>query len=213
MATDHTASGRRINIRLIALLTSDSLPTDKGEALSIRSRGYLKERQLEWLAQQLARTDPEPDLILVAGHHPIGSFMKGGGERLRRMLTADPRVIAYVTGHTHVNEIRRHSRGTGRPPLWEIVAGSTLGYPQFGLLVELMENATDFDEYYIRVRTFRQDLGDSVCPTGTANEELPCLAQRARLGAKADTSDGAWRSDSEAVAAANGMLRVSLKSN
>ncbi len=202
-----------IHVRLIVLETPEILPADRGEALEIRSRGYMSEDQFEWLAQQLQRPGSDPTIVLVAGHHPMGSFVDDQGERLEELLLGEPRVAAYLAGHTHVNEVRQHSRGPGVPPLWEIIAGSTLGYPQFGLLVELLRNPGDPGRSYLRVRTFRQDLGDSVCPDGLANEALPCLAQRGRLGAEVDTADGAWRSDAEAIEAANGMLRFVLGQN
>jgi predicted phosphodiesterase len=205
--------GQDINVRLIVLNTAEITPRDKSEALKIRSRGNMSETQFQWLAEQLQRPSVEPALILVAGHHPMGSFVDDQGNRVETILKNESRVTAYLAGHTHVNEIRQHSRAPGEPPLWEIISGSTMGYPQFGLLLEVLEHTGDSEQFYVRVRTFRQDVGDTVCPSGTENEDLPCLAQRGRLGAEADTDDGAWRSDAQAVQAANGMLRFVLRNN
>lgn len=207
------AESRQIHVRLVVLNTAEITPKDLGEALDIRAHGYMSDEQFQWLAEELRRAGPEPTIIVVAGHHPMESFYKDQGERLEKLLAEEPRVAAYLAGHTHVNEIRQHPRVPGLLPIWEIISGSTLGYPQFGLLIELLEHSADLEQFYIRVRTFRQDLGDTACPSGTANDELPCLAQRGRLGAEADTDDGAWRSDAEAVNAANGMLRFAVIHN
>lgn len=200
-----------IRLWLLVLNTAELTPSTKGEALSQQSRGKMSDAQFEWLEQQLARAEAENALVLVAGHHPVESFVGEQRERVRTALTGSPRVLAYVAGHTHVNEFRRHPRGEGRPPLWEIIAGSNMASPQLGAVVELLESRQDSGLFYLRVRSFREALSTRACPGDPEGDEtLPCLAKRARLAALADTTDGAHRTEAAAVPQANGMLRVEI---
>jgi hypothetical protein len=142
-------------------------------------------------------------VFLVAGHHNLGGFVEDQQGALKNLLLGEARVLAYLAGHTHVNAIHRHARRTGQA-LWEVIAGSTLVYPQLANFVDILERADG--EIFLRVRSFRQQLSDTLCDNDCALREL---ARRARRGAFNDFADGDRRLESVAKRRANGLLRVS----
>ncbi|HVU03463.1 MAG TPA: metallophosphoesterase family protein [Polyangiaceae bacterium] len=196
-------NGRHRKVRLLVLNTAELGPATLVEALEQRSRGSMREEQYLWLASELAGHRERDTLFLVAGHHTLGSFYGAEDGRLRNMLLAEPRVAAYLSGHTHVDALRKFERPNGIP-LWEDTAGSTLVYPQLAHLVDLLERPNG--ELYLRVRTFRQRVSDVFC---SSDCNLKYLAARARVGAYDDIHDGDHRLESVAKVAGNGMFRVS----
>jgi hypothetical protein len=196
-----------LHLRLVALNTAEVLPTTKDEALSARSRGNMSEAQFAWLERQLAGGDAATDVILVAGHHPFSRFVGNQGDRLRDLLAGDPAVAAYLTGHTHVNEIHAREVAGRDLPLWELVGGSMPAYPQFGHVVEVLETVGEPQRFYMRVRTFRQQLGDRACRGSAQPSDFACLVRRERDAVRQDSAS-AWRHDTTAVKAANGLFAV-----
>ena len=55
-------------------------------------------------------------------------------------LLTQQRLIAWVNGHTHRNEVTAHSRGDGSGGFWEINTASHIDYPQQSRLVEVADN-------------------------------------------------------------------------
>ena len=62
------------------------------------------------------------------------------GDTLTSYLLAQPRVIAWVNGHTHRNQITPHARTDGSGGFWEINTASHIDYPQQARLIEVTEN-------------------------------------------------------------------------
>jgi metallophosphoesterase (TIGR03767 family) len=61
-----------------------------------------------------------------------------GGATVRALLAGAPNVIAYVAGHTHVNEVTFNGRGGSG--FWEISTASHIDWPQQSRLIEVMDN-------------------------------------------------------------------------
>ena len=173
------------------------------------AKGNIQPEQLRWLHHELTRGDDGGAEVfsLVVGHHQLSGFLHDDQqERLRAILMTSPRVLAYLSGHTHQDASTAHRRLDGST-LWELTAGSTLVFPQLSRLVELLEGPDD--RLWLRVATFRQQLSDHA-------DDLPpssrCaqLARRAKLGRDGARSDNDQDREDEAVAIehANGLFPV-----
>ena len=89
---------------------------------------------------------------MVFSHHTSSSmtnpFVATGGDPTPRVLgdevtaylLTQPRLIAWVNGHTHRNEITAHTRADGTGGFWEINTASHIDYPQQSRLVEVTDN-------------------------------------------------------------------------
>lgn len=74
---------------------------------------------------------------------PRGSSPIHLGGELAALLSANPNVVAYLAGHSHVNRVTPCGSGSGcgsRGNWWEINTASTNDWPQQQRLVELMDN-------------------------------------------------------------------------
>jgi 3',5'-cyclic AMP phosphodiesterase CpdA len=218
--------GRPRKVRAIVLNTAEIVPDTIEEGFDRGSKANMLPEQLRWLQRELA---PKPGVYhLVFGHHTLESYLHDEqGEGVRRMLLEAPRLLAYVCGHTHVDDLRFYTRPDGSR-LWELIAGSTLIYPQLARVVELLEQPGD-GKLYLRVASLRQRLGDRPervsaalqPPSGEEGEEDNCarlaqgssfcsrLAERAHLGRKGgllDTADADRRFDDAAIPRANALV-------
>lgn len=213
---------RARKVRAIVLNTAEVTPTTVGEGLLRRAEGNMLPEQLRWLRRELSRTTSDADTyFLVFGHHNLDSFLdKEQGAALTSLLSENPRVLGYFTGHTHVDAFVKHPRLRG-VPLWEMVAGSTLVYPQLARTVDVLEDPAG--RLFVRVATFRQRVGEAVGTLDAATlpetcsdrgeGSLPCLqlARRAamgRQGAARDTTDADRRDEAVAVRQGNGLMLV-----
>jgi hypothetical protein len=224
-AFDLKLSGSTKLVRGVVLNTAEVLPNSVFSAGMRRSQGNMLPAQLAWFAAELL-SHPEA-YFLVFGHHNLESFLEAEqAEKLKQAMLENPRVLGYIAGHTHVDEVREWARSDKKSaPLWEIIGGSTLIYPQFGRLVELLENKAG--SMFLRVLSFRAQLGDgAVAPRETVdalrcepiNEECrdvtpltpnlcTWLAERtlyARSAAKTDQDDDR-RDAATAIQAINGV--------
>ncbi|MDQ3721856.1 MAG: metallophosphoesterase [Actinomycetota bacterium] len=125
-------------VRMIAINTL-------AEGDVINSNGNLDDPQFRWLRREIEAAEGRGELIVLFGHHPIGSLTnvtpdeEAGdcalraitgpgcdldprrsrplrlGPALRALALAHPDVIAYVAGHTHENRITAIRRGGDRP--------------------------------------------------------------------------------------------------
>lgn len=216
-------------VKIIVLNTAQVLPESVGTAFSRMSKGNMLPEQMRWLKAQLAEGGAGGPFFLVLGHHNLDSFVdEAQAEELRGLLLRQPRVLGYIAAHTHVDDIKQWPREAG-PPLWEIIGGSTLVYPQLGRLIELLE-APDDKRIVMRVLSFRQVFGDAAdelrslpaedCPTPTEGQcggllprdysfcqRLADRASFARTGAARD-NDEDRRDEPDAVSRINGVMPV-----
>ncbi|MEA2142159.1 MAG: hypothetical protein QOI64_589, partial [Solirubrobacteraceae bacterium] len=107
----------------------------------INSNGNLDEPQFRWLRREIVAAEQRRELIILFGHHPIGSLTNPAldedagdcalravtgpgcdldprssrplrfGADLRALALAHPNVVAYVAGHIHENRISAVRRG------------------------------------------------------------------------------------------------------
>ncbi len=149
-------------IRMIAINTV-------AEADKLNSNGNLDDPQFRWLARELKAAGERGELVIVFGHHPIGSLTNRApdedagacelrvvtgpgcdldprnsrplhlGGDLRALLLANPNVIAYVAGHTHQNRVASFER-PGGGGFWGIETASEIDWPIQSRLLEVMDN-------------------------------------------------------------------------
>lgn len=199
----------RRRLRFVVLNTSEILPETISEGFSRLSKGHLQPEQLRWLEHEVTRGSEDGATVysIVAGHHTLDSMLKDQQrERLLEIFTHRPRVLAYLSGHTHRDDAVRHLYD-GKA-VWELTAGSTLVYPQLSRLVELFEDTSE-GRLWLRVATFRQQLSDHVNQLPAASR-CAQLARRTRLGrggAERDT-DHARTDEAVAIQKANGLFLV-----
>lgn len=101
--------------------------------------GAVERDQLRWLSERLGRIHARRpgDLVLVFAHHPIwGIDDPSQRATLLDILGRDGNVVGYFAGHTHESQLRVvHPPGGHR--FWEVVAPSTLVFPQQARLVQI----------------------------------------------------------------------------
>lgn len=149
-------------IRMIAINTV-------AEGDSLNSNGNLDDPQFRWLRGELKAAEERNELVILFGHHPIGSLINKApdedagacelravtgpgcdldprnskplhlGGDLRALLLANPHVIAYVAGHTHQNRITAF-KGPGDGGFWGIETASEIDWPILSRLLEVMDN-------------------------------------------------------------------------
>ena len=160
-AASYYAFSPKRGVRLIALDT-----VAEGDFLD--SNGNIDDPQFRWLGRELKSAEARDELIVVYGHHPIGSLTNSAtdedagscaqrivsgpgcdldprssrplhlGGDLQALLLAHPHVIAYVAGHTHENRITAFKRG--KSGFWGIETASEIDWPIQSRLLEIMDN-------------------------------------------------------------------------
>lgn len=122
---------------------------------SVNPNGYqdgsLDQAQFAWLKQVVSSAAGKA--VIVYSHHTSDSFSNplvatGGDLSLPRvlggavveLLLSQPRVIAWVNGHTHKNRILVHRRADGSGGFWEINTAAHIDYPQQARIIELADN-------------------------------------------------------------------------
>ncbi|MCF3173684.1 TIGR03767 family metallophosphoesterase [Streptomyces sioyaensis] len=109
--------------------------------------GSVGDAQLRWLEGVLKKNEKGDKLhVLVFSHH-TGKTMNNtnpdparphekrhGGPELIEVLSAHPRVVGWINGHSHKNEIIAHGS------FWEISTASHIDFPQLARVIELVDN-------------------------------------------------------------------------
>ncbi|HEV2820414.1 MAG TPA: metallophosphoesterase [Solirubrobacteraceae bacterium] len=93
------------------------------------SRGVVLPEQRDWLAEQLEAAGDR--WVIVSTHQPLDSSI--GGPQTLALLDANPRMLAVVHGHTHVNEI------TPRDDYWVVSTASLTDWPLQGRMLAVHE--------------------------------------------------------------------------
>ena len=113
--------------------------------------GSLDQAQYAWLQATIGRRDRQGGDGLQPPHQrsrwTTRSSATGGdpsprvlGDEVTAYLLSQPRLVAWVNGHTHRNEITAHARADGSGGFWEINTASHIDYPQQARLVEVTDN-------------------------------------------------------------------------
>ncbi|KAA9107605.1 TIGR03767 family metallophosphoesterase [Microbacterium rhizomatis] len=111
--------------------------------------GAVPDAQFQWLRAELARAQKEKTLVLVLSHHnslTLENTAQRPGENetlhhadeLIALLLQYPVAIAWLNGHTHLNQILAHTSPTGG--FWEITTASCIDFPQQQQVVEIIDN-------------------------------------------------------------------------
>ena len=112
-------------------------------------QGSLDESQFLWLKRVLS--DVVPQYFVLLSHHPLHTLYNDYTplnmdrrvcvEELTQELLKHERIIAWLAGHNHENEIRFVGDHDGFG-FWHIMTSSLIDWPQQGRLVEFFEDET-----------------------------------------------------------------------
>lgn len=127
-------------VRLLGLDTCNAVAGPDGAVVA---------SQLAWLERELVQAERDHKLVLVASHHNSRtldnpSHRPGATERLHHssdvveLLLRHPVAVAWLNGHTHVNQILAHR--SGESGFWEITTASCIDFPQQQQTVEIVDN-------------------------------------------------------------------------
>jgi len=124
---------------------------------SVNPNGYadgsLDQAQFAWLQATVASAVGKA--VIVFSHHTsdtmgnplvltgLDASPRVLGPTVTSFLLSQPRVIAWVNGHTHRNQITPHARADGSGGFWEINTASHIDFPQQGRLIEVVDNGDD----------------------------------------------------------------------
>jgi metallophosphoesterase (TIGR03767 family) len=145
--------------------------------------GAVPEVQLRWLEGELRRAEAQQRLVVVLSHHnsttlenraqrPGDGTRLHGADDLLDLLLRSRTAIAWLNGHTHVNQILPHTRGARG--LWEITTASCIDYPQQQQVIEIVDNRDGTLSLFTTV----VDHASPVSSGGTGS--VPDLAARSR---------------------------------
>lgn len=166
--------------------------------------GSIDQAQLAWL--QVTVAGAAGRAVIVYSHHTSTSmdnpFVATGGDPNPRVLGADvtayllsqPRVIAWVNGHTHRNQITAHARADGSGGFWEINTAAHIDWPQQARLVEVADNQDGTLSIFTTILDHAGpadsggDLGSTVA-LASLSRELSVNDPQANLGARGVLGD------------------------
>ena len=151
----------RKGLRVISLDTVSEGTGARGGA-----EGNLDEPQYQWLRGELRRAKAAKQIVVVFGHHPIRRLIASTPDEaagpctgavgcdsdprnsspvhlradVERLFNANANVVAYLSGHTHVNRIRPCATRCSKGNWWSVETASVADFPQQAKLVEVMDN-------------------------------------------------------------------------
>lgn len=135
--------------------------------------------QIKWLTDVLTNQMKPQDIAFVFGHHPIWGIEDPDDRRELKELLARSNVPAYFAGHTHSPQLRAVQSETDPDRrFWEVIAASTIAYPQQARQVTLKE-IPGTNLAYLEVLTFEPHL------EGVEQ----AYVERAKRGAERDACD------------------------
>lgn len=148
--------------------------------------GSLDKDQFAWLKSTIGAAKGKA--VIVFSHHTSASMTNplvgtGGdvsprvlGDEVTAYLLSQQRVVAWVNGHTHRNEVTAHARTDGTGGFWEINTASHIDYPQQSRLVEVADNGDGTLSIFTTIldhagpADFKQDLGSAVALASLSRE-------------------------------------------
>ena len=148
--------------------------------------GSIDAAQLAWLKTTIESAKGKA--VIVFSHHTSTSmtnpFVATGGDPNPRVLgdevtaylLSQPRVIAWVNGHTHRNQVTAHARPDGSGGFWEINTASHIDYPQQSRLLEITDNKDRTLSIFTTIldhagpADYRGDLSSTVTLAGLSRE-------------------------------------------
>ncbi len=148
--------------------------------------GSIDAAQLAWLKTTIESAKGRA--VIVFSHHTSTSmtnpFVATGGDPNPRVLgdevtaylLSQPRVIAWVNGHTHRNQVTAHARPDGSGGFWEINTASHIDYPQQSRLLEITDNKDRTLSIFTTIldhagpADYRGDLSSTVTLAGLSRE-------------------------------------------
>lgn len=166
--------------------------------------GSIDATQLAWLKTTVESATGKA--VIVFSHHTSESmdnpFVATGGDPNPRVLgdevtaylLSQPRVIAWVNGHTHRNQITAHQRTDGSGGFWEINTASHIDYPQQSRLIEVADNKDRTLSIFTTIvdhagpADYRGDLASTVSLAGLSRE-LSVNDPHAKLDAAGTPTD------------------------
>ncbi len=149
--------------------------------------GAVPDDQFRWLTTQLEQAQAEQRLVLILSHHnsltlenratrPGLDQPLHGADEFIDLLLRYPVVVAWLNGHTHLNQILAHPRPQGG--FWEITTASCIDFPQQQQVVELVDNR----DGTLSIFTTVLDHASPVTP-GSSGSYLDLAAQSRELAA------------------------------
>jgi metallophosphoesterase (TIGR03767 family) len=176
---------------------------------SVNPNGYqdgsLDQPQFDWLKATVESAGDRA--VIVFSHHTSDTMsnplvLTGLDPNLPRVLgpavvdylLSQPRVIAWVNGHTHDNRIIAHQRTDGSGGFWEINTASHIDFPQQARLIEVLDNADGTLSIFTTIidhaglTDYAGDLSSTVSLAGLSRE-LAANDPQSPLAEHAGTAD------------------------
>jgi metallophosphoesterase (TIGR03767 family) len=166
--------------------------------------GSIDADQLAWLEATVESATKRA--VIVFSHHTSATmenpFVATGGDPDPRVLgdevtaylLSQPRVVAWVNGHTHRNVITPHARADGSGGFWEINTASHIDWPQQARLIEVADNRDGTLSIFTTVvdhagpADYQDDLG-STLTLAALSRELSVNDPQAKLDASGTPTD------------------------
>jgi hypothetical protein len=138
-------------------------PEDKAP-LETLSLGMLSQAQFAWMEEEI-RTNADK-LCIVFAHHGPDAFAPlvtdkntkyVSAKRLKESLKTFENVIAFVSGHTHVNRVKAEAGADGRG-YWDINTCGVADWPQEWRRITVKDNGDGTGSLICRMRTYAPEI-------------------------------------------------------